>query len=221
MVKKEDLQIPAFCYWIGLVQSDGCFRKHFTNKRTSYHYVVDISSIEKDHLKKFQEISLNVLNRKVKIHRMKYRNTYDIRIGVSRLIPLFTNLNIRFDDPPQPPHWIAENMEFFGPYLAGIIDGDGDIRVSRKQYPQCKIRITSGKPQYQLRKTIKNLLGSGCCIYSEHRIAYLDGRRIEGTCYRLEFLVSKKNVQLIKNHILPWIALKRKQKIVRNFIIGI
>ena len=218
IIKK--LMKPEFCYWIGLVQTDGCFRKHYTNKHQKFTYVIEIESKDIEHLKLFQKVSSNFLKRKVKIHKVsrKFQNSFQIRIGVSKLLNIFSQLKIDFSDPPKPPNWLINDNALFGAYLSGVIDGDGNIRIKRPKYPQCIIRISSGKPQILLQRYIKKKYGCSCTINKQYRETVLNKKIIKGTCYNLEFLVSSKNYQFINNFTLPWIQLPRKRKRLEKYI---
>ncbi len=205
---------PDFCYWIGLVQADGSFKPKNTG------HVIDIQSKDIEHIKFAQQISLKFLNRKSKIFKIKRsdgRIINEFRIGASGLIKLFEMLQIDFSDPPKPPSWVAEDILFFGAYLAGIIDGDGDIRV--KDNPKnCLVRISSSAEQTKLKENIKTIFGCGCNIVKRNKKSTLNGRDIKGVWYELEFGLTNKNVKQIECYILPFIQIPRKRIRLENFI---
>lgn len=220
-MNKNRLITPEFCYWIGLVQSDGCLRKHYTNKRKKSEYIIDIQSKDLEHLKLFQQISSKLLKRHVKIHKINRTNKqiiFEIRIGVARLLKYFSDLEIDFSDPPKPPNWVINNIKLFGAYIAGVIDGDGSVRIKRPKNLQFGIRIISGKPQIDLQKYIRELFRCGCCIYKQYRVVNLNGNLIKGTSYNLEFAISGKNIQLFREYVLPWIQISRKRDKMESFI---
>lgn len=209
---------PKFCYWIGLAQSDGCLKEVFLKKINYVRYSIDIASKDVILLKTFQRISNKFLKRNGTIWYEKRTDTNVFRACVKRILHLFPKLDIDFTDPPKPPKWLTKNKKLFGAYLAGIIDGDGDIRTKRPKYPQCVIRIASGKFQEEFCEAIKILLSCRCGITRRYRETALNDRKISGTSYALEFYVSRKNMDLIKKYVLPWILLSRKREKLSNFI---
>lgn len=127
---------------------------------------------------------------------------------------------MKIKDPPRPPLWIIDRKHLAGAYLAGVIDGDGDIRIKRKKYPQCAIRITSSKPQLSLSKFIRFVLGCSVSITHMKRKVFIKMSRkfVNGEYYVLEFLVSSKNKDFIKRFVLPEISLKWKKEKLTKFL---
>jgi len=207
----------GLAYWSGVAQSDGSFKKHST-KKPRYEIGLGVNKKSLPMVIKFKEISKRLLHRNAKIFKRKNQNVWDFCIGVSRLTQEFNKLDINFDDPPKPPKWCAEDIKFFGAYLAGIIDGDGNIRVKRKRYPQCAVRIISGHKQNELRNfiTMKLSCSSHTTRYEADRT--LEGRNIHGVWYELEFLISSKNYRIVKEFILPHISIEHKKDKIKSFI---
>ena len=173
-----------------------------------------------DHLKFYQLVSSKFLNINAKIHPIKRKNqkSYEIIIGVTRLLETFKKLEIDFSDPPKPPKWIINNPELFGAYIAGIIDGDGNINTKRPENPQCSIRIFSGIFQEELLKSIMANFNCKCHITKRERESILNGRKIRGVTYALEFYVSNKNMNILRRYILPWIQIQRKRNKLESHI---
>jgi len=207
-------------YWMGVVQSDGCFsiinRKY--RKESGYGISLGVGKKSLPMLYKFKELCKILFNRDSKINKSKNRESWNFKIGVKRLLPQFENLDISFKDPPKPPNLCINNPELFGAYLAGIIDGDGSIRIKRKKYPQCMIKITSGKSQNELAEFIRRFLTCAVSItfFEEERI--LNERVIHGKWYELEFLTSSKNYKFIKMHVLPNLTIPHKKERLKEYI---
>lgn len=109
-------------------------------------------------LERFVQIFESKFGRRLKIHRLS-RGGYKIGTSVKRLIETFEKLCIYFHET-SIPSWIIKDSESFGAYLAGKIDGDGDIRIKgkRRPTPQCVIRISDGSPQRELKIIIEKHL---------------------------------------------------------------
>ena len=113
-------------YWVGVIQTDGCFKKREYKKKKCVNFLISIQiSLESlPMLQKVREISRKLFSRNAKIWRLRGRDRLDYSIGVTELIPIFEKMDIKFSDPPTPPNWV-KTPDLFGPYLAGVIDGDG------------------------------------------------------------------------------------------------
>jgi hypothetical protein len=188
------LMKPEVCYWLGLVQSDGCFKKHYSNQHSRFHYIITLGMKDLEPVVLFQKITKDFWGRDVKIHKdngPKYDSFY-ITLGVSRLLRYFSDMQLDFSDPPKPPDWVVNDIRLFGAYLAGIIDGDGSVRVKRPEYPQCLIKIISGKPQDILKVSIENMLNCKCYMEKQYREVELNGQLIKGTSYNLDSVFREK-----------------------------
>ena len=200
-------------YWVGVVQSDGCL---YGNR-----IYLGVKSRSFPMLEKFAEISKIIFrtNNQIRQRSKSEPGVRCFRFTVSKFISQLKNLDIKFGDPPKPPLWVTKKSEFFGAYLAGIIDGDGSIRIKRKKYPQCMVKITSGKRQDKLATSIKNFLNCAVSITSYKKDKILDGRIIKGKWYELEFLVSSKNCRFVKLYILPHLTIIHKKEILEEYIL--
>ena len=97
----KEYETTEFAYWIGLVQSDGSFRKKRYGRKTSY--LICFAVKDKILVESFQKISADFLNRHAKIFNRRNRDIWFCEIGVARLLNLFKSLDIKFSDPPTPP----------------------------------------------------------------------------------------------------------------------
>lgn len=197
-------------YWIGAVQADGYLRKYFDKHKKVTRVKLKFGIGEKSipMVDKVKNISLEMMDRTGKIYKSRTRDAWTWEIRVKELMPIFSSLDIRFGDPPIPPIWALDKPEFFGAYLAGVIDGDGHIKLRRPKYPQCVIRISSAHSQELLEKSIEKILG---CFAS---IRPAKDKKI----YTLEFCVSSKTFKFVKKFIAPQLTLLYKRDRLLRFI---
>jgi hypothetical protein len=207
-------------YWVGVAQSDGHYKIYNERrgaKLIERHIIqlgVGIKSLPM--LKKFESISQKIFGTSGN-YCMDKRKKYRFEIKIKRFLNEIKKLNISFSDPPTPPTWCLENRKYFGAYLAGVIDGDGDLRISRSRYPYCAIRITSGSKQINLREGIKTMLNCGCSHRKITRNSEIDGRKIKGTCHVIEFYVTPKNIEMVGQYIFPEISLIHKRDKLKEY----
>ncbi|UCG95892.1 MAG: hypothetical protein JSV92_02500 [archaeon] len=206
------MKLKKLAYWTGLSQADGWM------KRNKSSFLIEIESIDFILIKRFQTISKEIFNSKSSIFKRNKKDVWSCKIGITKLIPMFEKNKIYFSDPPMPPKIFCENDKLFGSYLAGIIDGDGDVRIKRPKYPQCTIRISSGKFPKDLSISIKERLKCSTLITKRSRVSKIGNRKIYGTWYELEFYISSKNAEFIKKYVLPNLILERKSNKIRNFL---
>ena len=208
----NEIKTLKFAYWVGVAQSDGYFKEYYDKKRKQTSFIISLKVGKKSlpMLKNFIEISKKYLNRESAIFKNKME-VWECHIGVKKLLNLFKSLDIKFSDPPIPPNWIIKDSNLFGSYLAGLIDGDGDVRIKRPKHPQCVIRISSYKPQFELAEKIRKMLK--CKVSISKRIKF-----IRHKWYSLEFYVSKKNYAFIQKFVIPFIKLSYKADKIQNFI---
>jgi len=207
----NEIKTLEFAYWTGVAQSDGYFKKYYDKKRKQTSVIISLKVGKKSlpMLEKFVEISKKYLNRESSIFKNKI-GVWECHIGVKKLLNLFKSLDIKFSDPPILPNWVMNDPNFFGSYLAGLIDGDGDIRTKRQKYQQCVIRISSHKPQFELAEELRKILK--CEVSISKRI------RFKKKWCSLEFYVSKKNYVFIQKFVIPFIKLSYKADKLQNFI---
>ena len=201
-------------YWVGTVQSDGCLKK----QRNRYYIQFSIAPKSLPMLKKVQEVSKNLFNRNAKIFYSKKYNQFYYKTGIKELLKQFQKIDINFEKPIRAPLWCLTDIKLFGAYLGGVIDADGDVRISRPEYPQCIIRIWTNGESLKLKNQIEKMLNCSVNTNSRYRACILDGRIIVGTGHRLEFYVSKKNFKIVKDNLLIYLQLKYKERKIRKFI---
>jgi len=220
---KEEIKLKPseeLAYWIGVAQSDGCFVTRWKKDRKfpQYSVALEVGKKSLPMLLKFRDLSDMILKRKASIWKRSKKEYWQVRIGVSRFLEHFDQLDIRFKDPPTPPSWSLQNPAFFGAYLAGLIDGDGNVYIRKSKYTQCSIRIASSLPQTKLCESIRTILNCGVSVDKKESRSYLGDRYIEGTCYVLEFFVSPKTYKFVEEFILPCLQLAYKKAKVKTYI---
>lgn len=209
-------------YWVGVVQSDGYFKKQYNKKRGIYRYYISLTvgKCSAEMLQKFRELSRLLWSIKGSTWEDKKRNSINYHFGCKNLIHLFKYLCIDFSDPPEPPQWILDKNELFGAYLAGILDGDGNVNTKRPKYPQCMIRIYSSKEQLTLMEAIKKILNCCACQYFEYNESYIGDRLIKGKASVLQFYVSSKNSKFFTDYIVSHMAISKKRDVIKNYILN-
>jgi len=207
-------------YWVGVAQSDGYLKKYRSKatKNVLYLLSLDVSEPSLLMLRRFQVLSSELFNRNASIFKRGTRHVWSYHIGIGKLLPIFEKLDISFGRQPRQPSWCKGEPEFLGAYLAGLIDGDGDVRIKRSRYPQCVIRITSGFRQSELAKAIRETLQCSVAITFRKGERVLKGRKIHGTWYEMEFYVSLKNHEFIEQFVLPHLMLPYKKVKLETFI---
>lgn len=217
MLKKS----KELSYWLGVAQSDGHFRRHLQKNRKSPRYMIRLTVSEKSYpmFEKFRLISKDTFGTNVKKIKNK-KGQYSMDTYVTRFLDELKGLDIKFKEGFVAPQWILKESDFFGSYLAGVIDGDGNIRVKRKKYPQCAIRIYSGKEEKILINNLKKFLNCSILSMKRQRKTYFrkENRYFNSTWFVIEFVVSKKNYHQINNYVLNNLALKYKRDILKDFI---
>ena len=215
MVDKEKL-----AYWIGVVQTDGFLHLKKKSKNSDLRTLfvtVGVGEKSLNMLNKFRQYSEDLFGLNPKTFYDKRSKNHVFRMGVTRLKDFFEEKKIDFSDPPKPPKWITDNKKLFGAYLAGVIDGDGDIRI-KEENSVCLIRVSSGCEQNELKTAILRNLRCGVHICKRSSIRTLDGREIRGTWFELEFGVSGKTYEFLRNFVIDHIAIDHKSNRLRNFI---
>ena len=202
-----------FSYWLGLVHADGFITKYVIKGKNQTKYEFGLETISDVLIKEFCS-GLKHLGRHVSILKTK-RNTYKCKVSANSIVDTLASLNIKLREGKyNPPESVGKNDRLFGAYLAGVIDGDGDIRIKRKTYPQCMIRISSGSLQPSLNKLINQKMN--CAVSETFREVNRKGKIMRW--YELEFLISRKNIGFISNFVLTHIKLTYKKDKIKKFI---
>ncbi len=177
------MNLEKLSYWVGLAQADGYFKKQKIvwkgKPYTKYSLVLSQRKDKENIVIQFRDIFNELFQRNNNCISI-YKNMRIVNLSITSLLKVFEENDIVFSDPPKPPRWIKSSRHLFGAYLGGVIDGDGDIRISRKEYPYCAVRITSGRKQEEL---IKNIKEKFCCKVNYRRLfreSYIGNRKIRG-----------------------------------------
>lgn len=221
MIENLSLQpSEELAYWVGVVQSDGSFCSYVERSTGKIKCTISVGVSEKSlkMLEQFGRLSFLLFKRKGSIFKSKTRKVFYSKIGVKNCIRIFQGLGIKFGDPPIPPIWTMQKPEFFGAYLAGLIDGDGTATIKRPKYPQCSIRISSGSKQLKLAEYIRNILKCSVWISSYKNKKRIDDKIYDCKWTDLEFLVSSKTYNFFINFILPYIQLDYKKDKIERYI---
>jgi len=165
---------------------------------------------------KFCKISNELFNKRVSITKNKH-GQYVCRVYIRKLLKIFKKINIIFTKAPAPPICIKNSNLNFGAYLAGIIDGDGHVKLKRnkdRHIPQCAVIISNGEPQHELAKSIRDNLNCKVQIVKRTK------KKRKGTWFELTFYISRKtNLLHVKRYVLPFIALPHKRIRIRHKIL--
>lgn len=216
-----NLKCPDIAYFTGVMQSDGSFSIYNVRKNKKIYkrkaLCVQVGKLSLPMLNNFCKILDKYFNRRISIIKTS-RGLYDVHTSINKLSSLFEELEI-LPKKLIAPLWIRNHINLFGPYLAGIIDGDGDVRVKRPKYPQYAIRITSEENPCLLKELVVKFLKCGVHFHKCQKSGvFADGRLVIGNCYELEFYISKKNALNIKKYILPYITIEHKKKLIKKAI---
>jgi hypothetical protein len=207
-------------YFIGALQSDGTFHlfKDKKRKRKVYRIRFQVGEKSLPMLKYLQQIFAIDFDRKLKIN-FDGVNDYGTKIytlgtSVNELLPQLSALGVHKYKIAKE---IATNKRLFCTYLAGLIDGDGDICIKRPKYPQCEIRITAGKPMYKVKQLISHFLDCGVRIEKIEGNSIIEGRLVHSTGCRHCFYLSSKNFYDFIRYVYPHIQIDHKRKVLQKF----
>ena len=214
-MSNSNLNNKDIAYFLGAFQSDGWFYTFRDKKRNKICHRLSICGNKKSlpMIKKFQFVLNKYFQKNVSIELRK-DNAFYIQASVNRVRETLFKLGI--GSKVDVHKWIVRNS-WFGAYLAGIIDGDGDISIKRPQYPQCAIRITSGERLHQLKFNIEKMLNCSSHFTKIERDSIIDGRKVHGEGFTLTFYVSPKNMDFIKKYVYPYIQIEHKRKKLEDF----
>jgi len=211
---KEDI-----AYFVGVLHTDGCIFTYSFGNKTRHRYILDVGKKSIPMLKKTRDIFYERFGRTLKIRKKLHKNenpTFLIEVDVANLRDVFARLKI---DKKKLAPWIKNNRRFFCAYLAGVIDGDGDISIKRPQYPQCQVRITAGEELPVLMRLICQYLRCSCglqtALVSTHSLPRAKAKF--GVAYRHCFYLSKKNMKIMKKFVLPHIQIRHKKQKLLDF----
>jgi hypothetical protein len=214
MMKKGDL-----AYFIGVLHTDGCICAYRFRDKMRHRYILNVGKRSLPMLKKTRGIFHEGFGRTLKIRRKLHKNenpTFLIEVDIASLRDTFARWNI---DKKELAPWIKNSRRFFCAYLAGVIDGDGDISIKRPQYPQCQVRITAGEELPVLMGLIRQHLNCSCNIQKAIVSTYsLPRAKVKfGVAYRHCFYLSPKNMRAFRKLVLPHMQIKHKRQKLLEF----
>lgn len=214
-VKINNLFTPEMAYLMGVFQSDGClylFRDHKRNKKAFRLNVCgNLKSLPM--IIKFRDILCKYFDKRVSIE--KRENLFRIQTSINSILHYLSEIGI--NSKSKFPEWVTSDIKSFSAYIAGIVDGDGNICIKRPLYPQCRIRITNDKFDPNLIYNIEKLF---CCETNTRNVfsnVIIKGREVNGKVIDLDFYVSRKNVHIIKQFVYPFIQIVHKREALENY----
>lgn len=217
--KKQRLDIA---YFIGAMQTDGCLSIYFSKSKKIYKYKFEMGVGEKSlpMLRHVISILADVFDRKVSIVKRKNLNLYRFQTTVKQLMATFEDLGITTFKQVDAPDWVRDDINYFGAFLAGVIDGDGNVTIKRKSYPLCYIRIFAEECLSELMNLIEKHLNCETHFKLNHIKSYFkrDYNEKIFSCYSHGFYVSTKNKDVFKKYVLPHLQLEYKREQIANYI---
>ena len=211
---------PRLAYFIGALHSDGTFYifKDKKKKRDVYRLRFQVGEKSLPMLRYLQNVFDIELGRRLKIVLDEVNEygteIYSLGTCVNKLLPTLTSLGIQKNTLPRI---LASDKRLFCAYLAGLIDGDGDIRIKRPSYPQCVIRITAGRESQELSNLISKHLSCSVGVEKVSCNTKIEGRSVTGTGYQHYFYLSSKNMLVFTRYVYPYIQIKHKRKQLQRF----
>ena len=196
-------------YFIGVLHSDG-YIYVFNDKKRNRKQIRLGLGIGKKSLPmaiKFQHILKKNFDRSVNLRWYPNRRGYQLQTSINKIWHILRNWQ-KYDIPSE----IRHSQKLFGAYLAGVIDGDGHIKLKNniqdRVIPQCMIRIAAECELTYLKVLVENHLH--CNVHYE----YKKGSRAVDCC----FYVSRKNLAFILEYICPHLALTFKRERLKKYI---
>ena len=210
------------CYLTGVLQTDGCIYKFEDKKRNKiiHRFRIKVSKKSLPMLSKIKEILKQEFDRDVSVLKLginEYgKEVFSLEANITSLLPKFEKLGI---SKKILSNSIISNKKNFCAYLAGVIDGDGNICIKRPEYPQCRIKITSESKNELLKKLIEKYLN--CKSWTEISISRYKGlvgvKKKNGFAFNQCFYVSPKNLLIFRNFVRPYIQISYKKATLDKF----
>jgi len=194
-------------YFIGVLHSDGCIYK-FKDKKEKFTRIRLILGVALKSLpmaKKFQEILEKYFNRKINIRKRSNKNLYLMQTSINKIYFIFKNWK-----KGRIPYEIKKNPSLFGAYLAGLIDGDGHIKLKKnkdRRLYQLYISISDERKAIALKNLIKKFMKCGAHIYKYKK----------KNCYDTCFYITYKNLIFLEKYILPHLTIPYKTERLKNY----
>ncbi len=206
---------PSFAYWLGVAQSDGHLWSGFVNKKRkrpskATHLVLEVGAPSTQMIIAFKKTSGELFGAKAEIKsrtKLVHGRPFEVKmfiLGLTRQMPSLAGVVFNEINPPLA----FASPSLFGAYLAGVIDGDGNVRIADKRPKygfHCEIRITSHNEPPALKAQIERLGCRASCKKLNQANAFV-----------LTFYINSKNKAFIETHVLPFIAIERKKLVIAN-----
>jgi hypothetical protein len=196
-------------YLLGVFQSDGCYWKFYNKKTNKLVHRLGFYGNEKSlpMLEKAQTVLKKEFRRSLAINARKDKKNFYIQTSINSDLGVFERLGF-LSPKSHTPQWISKNEEIFFSYLAGMIDGDGNICIKRPSYPQCRVTITSEFMLPELKSNIEKFLRCKVNYYKyKNRNAY-----------NIDFYISPRNAKITKDKLYPNLAINHKRKTLSKFL---
>ncbi|MGV8171782.1 MAG: LAGLIDADG family homing endonuclease [Candidatus Woesearchaeota archaeon] len=195
-------------YLIGVLQSDGCIYNFYDKKegRNRIRLSLGVGKNSLPMSEKFKQTLEKILGIHVNIRKSPAaKNAYIIQTSINRTACIFIDWKKEALN-----NEIRSQIELFGAYLAGLIDGDGHIQIKHnrdRKIPQCRIEIAEDRPM----KTVQHLLNKffGCEAHFE--------KCRTSQCVETCFYVSKKNIKLLILYVYPHLTITHKKETLQEF----
>ena len=208
-------------YFIGVLHSDGSLYHYLFRNRVRHRFELFVGERSLPMLRKTRRIISSEFSRKLKIMDRGFVNStermFSLQLSVTRLLPEFQMLGI---DKSTRPLWLEDSRDLFCAYLAGVIDGDGDITIRKGSHPRCRIRITAGEKLVELAKLVQHHLSCGCCIEPFWASTASLGRKNAELrrAYKHSFLLSPKNKSVVEYKLYPHLTLRHKKQKLLSYL---
>lgn len=189
-----------YYYMLGVLHSDGCIYKFKSKLRLNL--TVGIKS--KNMIEKFTRIFNELYGR-----TCSYRQS---RVGSRLMLQTSINSISKKIKKNEDAIDLSNLLDLeFGAYLAGVIDGDGHIKVKSskcRKNPQCMIRIFSDHFLVNLANEIEKRMGCKVHCFKDKR----------SCCYETCFYVSSKNFHYMAQNVACNLVLLHKKERLDNHI---
>lgn len=198
----------TLAYFIGVLQSDGSIYFYYNKKEKRTRIMLNLAVSEKSlpMLMAFQDGLSTKFNRKLEI-RKNYRGYFEMKTTINRLFFIFKKW-----DNYQIDREIEEDPLLFGSYLAGLIDGDGYIKLKKnkdRRLGQLCVQISGPQKLVKIKEILER--------YTSAKVHF---QKYKGkNCYDTVFYVTYKSIPFLKSFVIPNIKLKYKSDRLKWYIL--
>lgn len=209
LIGKPALNIDTnLVYFIGVLNSDG-YIYIFNDKKRNRRQIrlgLEIGTKSITMGLKFKNILFNYFGKSVNLRQRQNRTTLSLQTSINKCWNLFKNWN-----NGKIPEDIKNDKSLFGAYLAGLIDGDGYIKIKKdvadRLIPQCVVRIASGRPLEHIKSLIEEHVK--CRVHFEFH------KKSKGV--NTNFYISKKSIQFVEEYVYPHLVMPHKLAALERF----